>query len=852
MSDEYITRDFLRKHGEALIDQGYTVIPIQPGKKAPGFDGWQKAKGTKDQVRTWLQDGFKTAGVGILTKFTCAIDIDCMDEDAAQAFQDWCEREIGAAPVRIGKPPKRLLLYRTLEPFKKRRSTIYSDEWNEKNMIEVLGDGQQFVAYHIHPDTGKPYHWVGDASPLTVRATDLPEITAEQIDSLIEAFESYAKDHKWDVLKVGRNTSASSASNTDNPWVEDTNPIDISDDELRQRLMLVSGCDDYDTWFQVGMALYHQYDGDEAGLDLWNEWSETADNYDADALQRHWASFDIKDKKRAPLTARYILRLAKESIERTALELGNKIRDAFVESKTITDWEAARKLAQEAEIDGLSRATLAAVAKEKRDQITGVKTPLGEIKKAIAFKAKTNDETPGWATDWVYDTSDDKFFNTSKKIAVSQQGFCAMYDRKAFSKKDLLDGNTSPSSTASDLALNVFNLPTVDGRRYMPGRDAIFHEPDGTFCNTYPEHEIPDVPEKMLPRDVKVIERVKAHIDHLLKEDAERRMLLDWISWVVQNPGKHVNYAVLLQGVEGDGKSFFAELMRAVMGVSNVTMLNAHIVHSDFTDWAYGQCVACLEEVRIVGRQGKDKWETVNRIKPFITNNVIEIHPKGKAVMNVINTTSYMLFSNYKDALPLDENSRRYLVLFSRWQHREELKAFKEANPKYYERLYDTLSECAGALRKWLIEHEQDESFDPRGDAPETKARKVMIAKSKPEFIQVLDQIIEDDETVEASRDMIDLTTLPEVMAAAGVDWPSPKALISMLERDGYELLARMRIEGGEKRLLYSRSPDQYSYHGADGKPYADNEKIRKFFRERMKRLGKTDGFTDTDDQEVL
>ncbi len=103
------------------------------------------------------------------------------------------------------------------------------------------------------------------------------------------------------------------------------------------------------------------------------------------------------------------------------------------------------------------------------------------------------------------------------------------------------------------------------------------------------------------------------------------------------------------------------------MGVSNVTMLNAHsVVNSDFTDWAYGQCLCCVEEVRITGTKGRDKWQAINKIKPFITNNIIEIHPKGKPVANVTNTSSYMLFSNYKDALPLDDNSRRYLVLFSK------------------------------------------------------------------------------------------------------------------------------------------------------------------------------------------
>lgn len=835
MPEEIIRRDFLRQHGEKLIEQGYVVVPIQPGKKAPGFDGWQKSKGRKEEVRAWLESGFKNAGVGILTKHTCAIDIDCRDEDAALAFEKLCIERFGPAPVRIGMPPKRLLLYRATEPFKKRKSSEWLDDWGAKNQIECLGDGQQFVAFHIHPDTGKPYNWVNGSSPLNVRASDLSEVSLDQMDELISEFEQYAKDHGWDLKKASRHTpGASTTGDDDNPWLEDSRPIDISDDELRQRLMLVTGAEDYDTWFQVGMALYHQYDGDETGFELWNEWSETADNYDRDSLDRHWKSFDVSGKGRAPLTARFIMRLAKEAVQKTTLELGVKIRDAFAAAKTMEDWVKAKEMAREAEIDGLTRSSIASIAKASHDSITGTKTPLGDIRKAIAYHPKASEETPDWVMDWVYDVGEDRFFHTRQKYSVTKQGFDAMYDRKAMTKKEVLDGKDKPTLSASDLALTVYRIPTVNGQRYMPGRDSIFHEVDGTFANTYPEHEIPEVPEKLLPKDLKAIDRVRGHIVHLLSSTEEQTMLMDWLSWVVQNPGKHANYAVLLQGVEGDGKSFFAELLRAVMGVNNVTMLNAHIVHSDFTDWAYGQCVACLEEVRIVGKRGSDKWETINRIKPFVTNNVIEIHPKGKPVFNVINTTSYLLFSNYKDALPLDENSRRYLILFSRWQHRDALMRFKTANPMYYQRLYETLGECAGALRKWLLEHEQGSEFNPQGDAPETQARRVMISKSKPEFIQVLDEIIAEDANPAISRELLDLGELAAEMAARGIEWPGPKALTAMLERDGFEYLGRLRAsETSERVRLYSKCPEEFMSIDHLGNSYFDRTKSDKHLKQR-------------------
>lgn len=830
-TDKAITRNFLKLYGDKLIDQGYTVVPIQQGKKAPGFDGWQKSKPSKATVAEWLKSGFKNAGVGILTKFTCAIDIDCLDEDAAQHFETRALELLGTAPIRFGMAPKRLLLYRTVEPFRKLLSGVYEDEWSQRQQIEVLADGQQFVAFHIHPVTGKPYYWADDRSPLTVRATDLTEITQAQIETLLEEFEAYAKEQKWTAKRAADSANGRNGKiDKNNPWIEDSHPIDISTDELRTRLLLIDvDGPGYHQWLRVGMALYHQFNGDQDGFDLWNEWSETSAQYDLDELERKWDGFAIEGKQRAPLTARYIIRLAKEAISRTAIELSITLRDAFINAKDLTEWERARELAQKAEIDGLARSALAVVAKDRRDGITGTRTSLSEIKRAIAYTGSKNDKMPKWCEAWVYDISEDKFYHTERKIAASKQGFDAMYDRYSLTRKDILDGKTNPTQSASDLALVLHRIPTVDGQRYMPGRDAIFHEPNGKFVNTYPEHEIPEKPDRLTPRDKKNVERVQKHIAHLLASEEEQRMLLDWLAWVVQNPGRHVNYAVLLQGVEGDGKTFFAEMLRVVMGISNVTMANANtVIKSDFSDWAYGQCVCCVEEVRLANSRGIDKWEAINKIKPFIANAVVEIHPKGKKSFNVVNTTSYFMTSNFRDALPLDDNSRRYLILFSQWQHREDIRRFKVENPSYYVRLYATLTESPGALRQWLLDHEPAEGFDPMGDAPETRARKVMIRKSKPELIQILDDLIEEDSWQGICRDFVDASELHEAAVAMGVEWPGPKTLTAIMERDGYESLGKIKIDGSI-RTFYSKIQTDYLIYGKE----VDVTKIRAALKAR-------------------
>lgn len=822
------TGGYLAQHGARLIDQGYTVVPIQPGKKAPGFDGWQRARSTKPQLDEWINHGHRYSGVGILTKHTPAIDIDVRDEEVAVVMEARVQEVIGAGPLRIGRAPKRLMLFRTDEPFRKMRSTKYRDEWGDEHQIEILGDGQQFVAFHKHPDTGKPYTWPNGDSPLNVRATDLPAVTAEQCQAIIEHFEALAEAAGWEVVKKGRQQAV--AIDADNPFVEDTAPIIIGDDELRNRLLLIPHPEDYDEWIRIGMALYHQFDGDETGRKLWHEWAESADNYDGDALDRRWDGFAVDGKRRAPITARYIIRLSQEAVASTTAELTLKLHTAFLSAKDLAEWDKAKALAREAEIDGLARSSLAQVAKERRDAITGTKTPLAEVKKAIAYCPKKTEKAPKWCSPWVYDTSDDRFYHTELKISTTQQGFNAMYDRSAMSKKDVLDGRATPSSTASALALNLFKIPTVNGRRYAPGRDPIFHEVDGVFANTYPEHEIPGKPDKTTPRDKRNIERIRRHIAHLLADEREQRMFLDWLAWVAQNPGKHANYGIVLQGVEGDGKTFFAEMMRAVMGVSNVTMLNAHILHSDFTDWAEGQCLACIEEIRLINE--RNKYEIINRIKPFITNNIIEVHPKGKPVRNVKNTTSYLLFTNYKDALPLNDTARRYLILFSRWQRKDLIDQFKQEHEDYYIRLYATIEESPGAIRQWLLEHEPADEFNPLGDAPDTTARRFMIRQAKPEFIQQVDDIIAEGNIPEASHELLDVTFLCDYMLSIGLDFPAPKVLGSMLQRDGYEQIGRIRFGEQGYHYFWSKRAELFRVEVAGTMSY-DNSKIRGHLKRR-------------------
>ena len=71
--------------------------------------------------------------------------------------------------MRVGRWPKRLLVYRTLEPFPKLKIPG----------LEILGAGQQFVAFGVHPDIGQPYDWPLGESPLDIPIGALPLVDQE-------------------------------------------------------------------------------------------------------------------------------------------------------------------------------------------------------------------------------------------------------------------------------------------------------------------------------------------------------------------------------------------------------------------------------------------------------------------------------------------------------------------------------------------------------------------------------------------------------------------------------------------------------------------------------------------------
>ena len=150
--------------------------------KRPVETGWQQ-KVNLSEAELMVMPG---ANTGFNCRNTPALDADITDQDAAEAVEravrEWFEDH--GRVVRIGKPPKRLIPFRTDEPFAKLSATFLAPN-GEIQRIEILGDGQQALAHGTHPDTGTPYTWHGGCLGEVTR-DELPEINGQEAQELLD------------------------------------------------------------------------------------------------------------------------------------------------------------------------------------------------------------------------------------------------------------------------------------------------------------------------------------------------------------------------------------------------------------------------------------------------------------------------------------------------------------------------------------------------------------------------------------------------------------------------------------------------------------------------------------------
>lgn len=374
----------------------------------------------------------------------------------------------------------------------------------------------------------------------------------------------------------------------------------------------------------------------------------------------------------------------------------------------------------------------------------------------------------GVPEDWVYVIGTKRFIHSRKLLEWDKEQYDDCYRAE-------VDG------TPSNLALDNAAFPKADIPIYMPQAPVLYRDAEGRrIFNFWRPNDLVPVQGDIKP--------FLAHCQYIIPDEAERGIVLDWMAYNVQNPGKKIHWAVLIQGIQGCGKSFFGWVMRLVLGNRNVSCPSNETIHEVYTNWAKACQVAIIEEIMARGR-----LELMNKLKPIITEPYITIREMYKAPYEQPNVFNLMMFTNHRDAIIIDDSDRRYCVIFSPAVPKE---------AQYYKDLWKWSGDNSGSILDFLIKRDLSK-FEPKGHAPMTAGKKEVISLSTPPLQQWMAECI-DGELWPFQGDLVSTHHLASCIPSNLRNFSSPQAIGRTLAAVGAKQLQQVPLTNGSRVRLWA------------------------------------------------
>lgn len=416
----------------------------------------------------------------------------------------------------------------------------------------------------------------------------------------------------------------------------------------------------------------------------------------------------------------------------------------------------------------------------------------------------------------------DCYFVSKEGKIVSKDGrfmnstqFNGLYGGKIFIIST--DGKVTDEPWKAALRSTVCKIPTVDHIRFLPDRptfDIIIDGLGRKGLNTY-------IPARVdaRPGDVSLW---LEWFDKILPNKADQRVFFEYLAHAVKFPGHKIPWAPMLQSVEGIGKTIFREVMAHALGDMYVYSPKApELVKSGstFNAWMRGKLLITVDEIKIDERR-----ELIEILKPMITDNRVEIQAKGVDQDIEDNPANWLFFSNYKDAIPINQNGRRYAIFYSALQSVSDLVA-AGMDTAYFNRLWSWLREGGGlsAVAYWLLNYPIERGGLPVR-APETSSHVEALTISRsPMEVVIADNII--DGTPGFKGGYVSTLAAVAKAKAAGIRNPTARTVQVCLEGMGYVRLGRASRaffqEGLEARAeIYALRSDMNIEHYGQAQGY--------------------------------
>lgn len=266
---------------------------------------------------------------------------------------------------------------------------------------------------------------------------------------------------------------------------------------------------------------------------------------------------------------------------------------------------------------------------------------------------------------------------------------------------------------------------------------ALVHEEDRVLVNTY----VPIT----IKREKGDPSPFMNHLNKMLPDERDRTILLSYMAACVQFPGVKFQWAPLLQGVEGNGKTLMISAVAAALGHRYTHLPNASDLGGNgqkFNAWLQNKLLIGIEEIYVSDR--REVWEA---LKPLITNTRIEFQGKGSDQITGDNRANFIMCSNHKDAILKTRNDRRCAPFFTQQQNDQDL-IRDGMTGEYFPKLWNWAKSGGFAIvADYLLSYKIPDNFNPATlchRAPETTSTNEALAVSlggvEQEILEAVDE----------------------------------------------------------------------------------------------------------------
>ncbi len=236
------------------------------------------------------------------------------------------------------------------------------------------------------------------------------------------------------------------------------------------------------------------------------------------------------------------------------------------------------------------------------------------------------------------------------------------------------------------------------------------------------------------------------HIRKLLPDERDAQLLLSYMAACVQHKGVKFQWAPVIQGVEGNGKSILSACVAEAIGQHYTHWVNANSLLTDFNAYLANTVFLAIEELQ------DNAFEVVEKLKTIIGGGLgsgNQIQPKGIDQTSMAICCNGMITTNFRGSIRrTPDTARRYGNFFTAQQTRADLERDGMGGdyfPKFIKWLgNDGFAIVAELLHTYPIASE----FNPAGAlhrAPQTSTTALAIVESRGGVEQQIAEVIAQD-----------------------------------------------------------------------------------------------------------